>query len=90
MADRCEGRMNQLRARRVYECGVDKTKSPARRPGDSRVLLNVIEWLGLKQTLPVQSAQKVTLEPRRRVLLQHLMFECDAFSGNRLNLLRAD
>jgi hypothetical protein len=38
----------------------------------------VIEWFGLKQALPEQSAQKVTLEPRRRVLLQHLIFESNA------------
>jgi hypothetical protein len=46
-----------------------KRKSPARRPGDSRVSINVIEWFGLKQALLAQSAQKVTLEPRRRPLL---------------------
>jgi hypothetical protein len=38
-------------------------------------LINVIEWFGLKQALPEQSAQNVTLEPRRRVLLRHLIFE---------------
>jgi hypothetical protein len=39
----------------------------------------VIEWFGLKRALPEQSAQKVTLEPRRRALLQHLIFESNAF-----------
>jgi hypothetical protein len=59
--------------------GTQRKARVAGRPGGSQILFNVIEWLGLKQTLVGASAQNGTLEPTRGASRHHLIFESDAF-----------